>query len=254
MGSLPAVRRIRSSTWCVATTAPRLWDGHGTHRKWYDREGVKARPRPQPWRRRSPQTAPAARSGLRPYPTAQKTIGGPADGTQRERSTDREVSGAPSTPRVEKRYHDLLSNEEAYIDSERALPVHRVHEGALERAPLHARGRGAQARSVQPHAQDLGRRAYRGVAVALLSWARRSIRSTRRGCSRASRTSSARRRPTWKAPSRRRKATAWASTASIPRTARRSLRLATFWEGKDWRSQAEAVLKEHGARLRHAWR
>ena len=140
--------------------------------------------------------------------------------------TDREVSGAPSTPRVEKRYHDLL-NEEAYIDSERAcLYTEYMKEHWNE--PLYIRAGGALKHvlsNLTPKIWD--DELIVGVAVALLS-GHAGLSGVRDVDARGLQGHQARGGGLHGRHLQRRKATAWASTGIHPEDSAKILEVATF--------------------------
>ena len=148
----------------------------------------------------------------------------------KEKITPREVNGSPSTERVAYRYNELLTKE-AYIDSERAeLYTEYIKKHWNE--PTYLRAGGAMKAvlsGMTPKIWDgelivgsqsryfLGTQVYPEYET----WMLEGFKSIKREEERY-----------MEAPSRRRTASAWASTASIPRTAKR------FWtwptSGRAW--------------------
>ena len=166
-----------------------------------------------------------------------------------QRIEKREVVGSPSTDRVSVRYNDVITRE-AYIDSQRAeLFTEYVREHWNEPAYLRAGGAfkhvlthltpviwdgelivGSQSRYF------LGTQVYPEYETWMLEGFRKIKREEER----------------YMEGSLQEKAGERLGIYRIyPDDSQKILELASFWEGKDWRSQAEKYLQETHERLRH---
>ena len=154
----------------------------------------------------------------------------------------REIIGAPSTERVAKRYNELITKE-AYIDSERAaLYTEYVRDHWNE--PMYLRAGGALKyvlSNLTPKIWDgellvgsqsryfLGTQVYPEYEAWMLEGFKKIKREEERYMEGTLQKKSGERLGIYRI---------------FPEDSKKILETATFWEGKDWRSQAEACLKE----------
>lgn len=154
----------------------------------------------------------------------------------------REVEGSPSTPRVAKRYHELLSKE-AYVDSERArLYTEYMQEHWND--PLYVRAGGALKHVLSNLTPVIWEdellvgsqsRYFQGTQVypEYETWMLEGFKQIKRE-----------EEAYIEGTLQKKEGDRLGIYRIYPEDSEEILRLATFWEGKDWRSQAEAVLKE----------
>lgn len=159
----------------------------------------------------------------------------------REGIVGREVAGTPSTPRVQKRYDELLSKE-AYVDSERCrLYTEYVKEHWNE--PLYVRAGGAFKHvlsNMTPRIWDgellvgsqsryfLGTQAYPEYEA----WMRDAFKHIKRA-----------EEAYIEGTLQKKEGDRLGIYRIFPEDAEAIKETAAFWEGRDWRSQSEAVLK-----------
>lgn len=155
---------------------------------------------------------------------------------------DREVTGSPSTPRVEKRYQELLSKE-AYVDSERCrLYTSYVKEHWNE--PLYLRAGGAFKHvlsNMTPKIWDdelivgsqsryfLGTQVYPEYEA----WMLEGFKGIKRE-----------EEAYMEGTLQKKEGDRLGIYRIYPEDSKQILEDAEFWEGRDWRSQAERVLKD----------
>lgn len=155
---------------------------------------------------------------------------------------EREVKGSPSTERVAYRYNELLTKE-AYIDSERA-ELYTDYIRAHWNEPMYLRAGGALKAvlsGMTPVIWDgelivgsqskyfLGTQVYPEYETWMLEGFKHIQREEERYMEGSLQQKDGERLGIYRI---------------YPEDSEKILKLATFWEGKDWRSQAEACLKE----------
>ena len=155
---------------------------------------------------------------------------------------DREITGTPSTPRVEKRYRDLL-NEEAYVDSQRAV-LYTEYMKEHWNEPLYLRAGGAYKyvlSNLTPKIWDdelivgsqsryfLGTQVYPEYET----WMLEGFKDIKRE-----------EEAYMEGTLQKKEGDRLGIYRIYPEDSAKILEVCGFWEGKDWRSQSEAVLKD----------
>lgn len=162
--------------------------------------------------------------------------------TQPDEIIKREVEGNPSTARVQKRYDELLSKE-AYVDSERArLYTEYVKEHWNE--PLYLRAGGALKYVLSNLTPVIWEdellvgsqsRYFQGTQVypEYETWMLEGFKQIKRE-----------EEAYTEGTLQKKEGDRLGIYRIYPEDSEEIVNLATFWEGKDWRSQAESVLKD----------